>query len=574
MLLLPEAHTRLIEAAILAAQRAGDLPTFDLPTIDVRPPKRADQADYASSVALALQKVVGRPPMDIAQAIAKHLPAVPFVGSVEVVKPGYLNFRLSKDWLRQQVEQIIVEGDSLAKLDVGAGKRAQVEFVSANPTGPLHIGRSRGAIVGDTIARLLEAAGYAVEREYYFNNAGQQMRNLGVSLRVRYLQALGVPVEYDEANFYQGEYLIDIAKQLVAERGNALVEDDWQPFKEYAERTIFEMIKATLRRVNIQHDVFFNENSLYDSGAVWDTLKALETNHHVYRASKPEVTDNSKDEDEEVTNTTQDAGQATWFRSSALGDAKDRVMVKSSGEPTYTLPDIAYHANKIERGFDLLVNILGADHFVQHQVVKYGVRALGLDPSPIRVIIIQLVRTVRAGQVVRMSTRRGDYDTLDDLIDQTSADAVRYVLLARSANSHLDFDIDLAVKQSNENPVYYIQNAHVRCAGIFREAAARGISDEGADVSHLGDAELSFVRRALELGEQIEFAARELEPHRIAFYAMELAALFHPIYDSVRALHSDVPLEVQKARLRFYRAAQVVLKRVLILMGMSAPEVM
>jgi arginyl-tRNA synthetase len=574
MLLLPEAHARLIEAAILAAQRAGDLPTFDMPVIEVRPPKRADQADYAASVALALQKVVGRPPMDIAEAIAKHLPAAPFVGSIKVVKPGYLNFRLSNDWLRQQVEQIIAEGDNLAKLDVGAGKRAQVEFVSANPTGPLHIGRSRGAIVGDTIARLLEAAGYAVEREYYFNNAGQQMRNLGGSLRVRYLQALGVPVEYDEANFYQGEYLIDIAKQLVAEKGNALVEEDWQPFKEYAERTIFEMIKATLRRVNIQHDVFFNENSLYDSGAVWDTLKALETNRYVYRASKPEVTDNSKDEDEEVTNTTQDAGQATWFRSSALGDTKDRVMVKSSGEPTYTLPDIAYHANKIERGFDLLVNILGADHYVQHQVVKYGMRALGLDPSPIRVIIIQLVRTVRGGQVVRMSTRRGDYDTLDDLIDQTSADAVRYVLLARSANSHLDFDIDLAVKQSNENPVYYIQNAHVRCAGIFREAAARGVSDEDADVSHLGDAELSFVRRALELGEQIEFAARELEPHRIAFYAMELAALFHPIYDSVRALHSDVPLEVQKARLRFYRAAQVVLKRVLTLMGMSAPEVM
>jgi arginyl-tRNA synthetase len=322
--------------------------------------------------------------------------------------------------------------------------------------------------------------------------------------------------------------------------------------------------------VNIHHNHFFNENSLYDSNAVWETLKKLEQNGYTYKALKAEVTDNTKDEDEE----TDGKIEATWFRSSTFGDRKDRVLVKGTGEPTYTLPDIAYHVNKIERGFDLLVNILGADHYVQHQVVKYGVKALGLDPAPIQVIIIQLVRTVRDGQVVRMSTRKGDYDTLDDLIDQTSADAVRYILLARNANSHLDFDIDLAVKQSNENPVYYIQNAHVRCAGIFREAAARGVSDEGADVSLLGDTELAFVRRALEIGEQIEFAARELEPHRIAFYAMELAAIFHPIYDNVRALHTEVPTDVQKARLRFYRAAQVVFKRVLTLMGMTAPEVM
>jgi arginyl-tRNA synthetase len=235
MMLLPEAHARLIEAAIVAAQKAGDLPSFDLPNIEVRPPKRVEQADYACSTPLAIQKLVGRPPMDIAEAIAKHLPSAPFVESAEVAKPGYINFRLSKDWLRQQVEQIIVEGDNLAKLEVGKGKRAQVEFVSANPTGPLHVGRSRGAIVGDTIARVLEAAGYSVEREYYFNNAGQQMRNLGNSLRIRYLQALGLPVEIDEKGFYQGEYLIDIAKQLVAEKGNTLVEEDFQPFKEYAE---------------------------------------------------------------------------------------------------------------------------------------------------------------------------------------------------------------------------------------------------------------------------------------------------------------------------------------------------
>src|SRR5690606_29743311 len=234
--------------------------------------------------------------------------------------------------------------------------------------------------------------------------------------------------------------------------------------------------------------------------------------------------------------------------------------------------DIAYHVNKLERGFDLLVNVLGADHGAQYKVVQYAVSALGYDASKINVIINQMVRTVRDGKEVRMSTRRGIYDTLDDLIDQTSPDVVRYMLLNRSPNSHLDFDLDLAVKQSNENPVYYIQNAHVRCAGIFREAEARGLSDEGADVSLLGEAELRFLRKVLELGEIIEISARGLEPHKIAFYAHELATVFHPIYDEVRALHGDVPPEVAKARLRFYRAAQVAFKRVLTLMGMSAPE--
>lgn len=540
--------------------------------IEIRPPKRADQGDYATAVALQLAKPAGLPPLAIAEAIARHMPPAEFVGAVEVAPPGFINFQLSEDWLRQQVEAIIREGDQLFQLDLGAGQRAQVEFVSANPTGPLHIGRSRGAIVGDAIARVLEAAGYSVEREYYFNNAGQQMVNLGNSLRIRYLEALGLPVDVpgdaDKA-FYQGEYLRDIARDLIAEQGSALVEADWQPFKEFAEKKMFAIIRATLERVNIRHDVFFNENDLYDSGQVWDTLKKLEARGYIYRAVRPEVDGSGKEPDEDDNN---GKGEATWFRSSQLGDAKDRVMVRSDGNPTYTLPDIAYHANKLERGFDLLVNILGADHGTQYKVVRYGIEALGLDHTKINVIIIQLVRMIRDGKEVRMSTRRGDYDTLDDLIDQTSPDVVRYILLQRSPNSHLDFDLDLAVKQSNDNPVYYIQNAHVRCAGIFREAEARGLSDAGADLSLLGADELRFIRKALELGEIIEHSARNLEPHKIAFYALELAGVFHPIYDNVRALHGEVPPDLAKARLRFYRAAQVVFKRVLTLMGMNAPE--
>jgi arginyl-tRNA synthetase len=569
--LLSQEHAQLVEQAIRAAQAAGELPEFEIPTIEVQPTKRAEHGDYTVPIAMRLSKPTRLNPFEIATRIARYIPSADFVGAVEVIHPGYINFRLSDAWLKAQVEQIIAEGDALFALDIGKGKRAQVEFVSANPTGPLHVGRSRGAMVGDAIARLLEAAGYDVEREYYFNNAGVQMRNLGNSLRIRYLQALNLPVEIpaaDDQTFYQGEYLIDFAKDLIAERGNTLVEEDWKPFKEYAEQKLFEIVKATLRRVDIHHDHFFNENSLYESGAVWDVLKQLESGGYIYEARFRENADEAEREK------AKNYAPAKWFRSTMLGDKEDRVMVKSDGNPTYALPDIAYHVNKLERGFDLLVNILGSDHLTEYQVVQYGLRAIGKDPSPIRVIILQLVRAVRNGKEVKMSTRRGDYDTLDDLIDLTSADAVRYLLLARSPDSHLDFDLDLAVKQSNENPVYYIQNAHVRCAGIFREAKARGLSDEGADVSLIGADELRFMRKAMELGEIIAQSAKDLEPHRLAFYAQELAAIFHPVYDSVRALHGEVPPDLAKARLRFYRAAQVVFKRALRLMGMTAPETM
>jgi arginyl-tRNA synthetase len=566
---LPEKHATLIKQAIESAQVAADLPEFAIPVIDVKPPKNASQGDYASPVALALAKIAGGKPLDIAEAIAKHMPEADFVESVQVAPPGFINFRLSPDWLRAQVNTIVEEGDRFAMLSMGAGKRAQVEFVSANPTGPLHVGRSRGAVVGDAIARLLQAAGYEVEREYYFNNAGAQMRSLGESLRIRYLEALGVPVEVpgeDDERFYQGAYLVDFARQLIAEKGNSWAEESWEPFKEYAEQKMFDVIRTTLERVDIRHDYFFNENSLYDSGAIWDTLQELARRGHIYESVVREG------ESDEVKSMNQHLMPAKWFRSTSLGDAEDRVLVKSDGGPTYTLPDIAYHVNKLERGFDLLVNVLGADHFVQHQVVKYGIQALGLDASRIQVIIIQLVRMIRDGKEIKMSTRRGDYDTLDDLIDQTSADAVRYLLLARNPNSHLDFDLDLAIKQSNENPVYYIQYAHVRCAGIFREAQIRGLHDDDADLSLLGEEELDFIRKALELAEQIEFAASNLAPHVIAYYALDLANAFHPMYDRVRVFGEGVPIEVGQARLRFYRAARAILRRVLKLMGMSAPE--
>jgi len=566
---LLKSHARLIEEAARAAQSAGDLPEFVLPPIEIKPPNRPEMGDYAYAGALAVAKAAAMKPLDIATAIAKHLQTAEFLSSFEVVPPGFINFRLNPDWLRAQIDRVIAEGSRFGTLEIGKGKRAQVEFVSANPTGPLHIGRSRGAIVGDTIARILQAAGYDVEREYYFNNAGNQMHYLGTSMRLRYLEALGEAVEMPAAQdetFYQGQYLVDFARDLVAEVGDSWKGYDWQPFKQYVEKRMFTVIKATLERVNIKHDYFFNENSLYETEAVWQTLAALEAVDAIYASPFRETAD----EEERTKKANMPA--AKWFRSTRYGDVEDRVVLRGDGSPTYTLPDIAYHLNKLARGFDLLVNILGADHDTEHKVVKYGIKALGGDVSKINVIILQFVRLIRQGKEVKMSTRRGNYETLDDLIDQTSADAVRYMLLARNANSRLDFDLDLAVAQSSDNPVYYIQYAYVRTLGILREAELRGFSDDGANLGLLGPEELAFVKRCLTLGDEIAVSAATLEPHRIAFYAHELASLFHPMYDRVRVFGEGVEPEFARARLRFYRVAQTVFKRVLDLMGMSTPE--
>lgn len=571
MKLLPQLHAHLVEQAIRAAQQAGDLPDFDIPDIPIGPTKREGQGDYACPIAMALAKPIGKKPRDIADVIVKYLPPADFVEDVEIAGPGFINFTLNQGWLKRQLERIIDEGGDYFTLDMGAGKKAQVEFVSANPSGPITIGRSRGGIIGDTMARLLEGAGYNVQREYYFNNAGMQMVMLGKSLKARYLQALGKDEPLPE-NGYQGEYLIDFAKELVEQKGDTLVDAEWQPFKEFAEAQMFDWIRTTLGRVNISHDNFFNEDSLFQGGAIWDVLKELEGRGHIYKGAEWE---GATDEEKAAA---ADKAPATWFRSTTFGDEKDRVLVKSDGVPTYTLPDIAYHKNKIERGFDIMVNVLGADHGQQYKVVQMGIQALGMDPSGIHVIINQMVKAVRENpetgelEEIKMSTRKGVFDTLDDLVDMTSADAIRYHMLARSPGSHLNFNVEEVVKQSNENPVYYIQNAHVRCCGIAREAEARGYNDEGADVSLLGDEELAFIRKALELGEVIETTATVYEPHKIAFYAQELASVFHPIYDNVRAIGEGIPEDVTKARLRFYKAARIVFAHVLGMMGMSAPE--
>ncbi len=555
----------LIKTAIQSAQEADDLPEFDMPQIPVIPSKSPAQGDYGSPVALASAKLARRKPLDIAQAIADHMPKADFIGAVEVAPPGYVNIRLDAGWLHQQIDATIDAGETFAKLNLHEGKTAQVEYLSANPTGPITIGRTRGAILGEGIARLLEAVGYEVTREYYFNNAGGQMRRLGESLRIRYLQALGQSIDLPE-DHYQGDYLVEFAKALAAEKGDSLKDADWQPFKEYAEARIFEWIRQTLDRVNIQHDVFFNEITLIENGHVEDALKRLDEAGYIYRSPVREQ------EDDEVKELNKDLPPATWFRSTKMGDDEDRVVVRSNDEPTYTLPDIAYHINKVERDFDLLVNVLGADHKKEAEVVRLGLEALGYRTDHLHVVFMQMVHLRRGGEEMKMSTRKADYITLDEMIDMTSADAIQYFMLHRSPESQFTFDADLAVQQSNENPVYYIQYAHVRCLGIFREAQARAFDDAGADLRLLDDEAMDFVRLCLKLPETVAFAADNLSPHTIAHFALDLANQFHPMYDRVRVFGEGIDPAVAKARLRFYKMAAVTLKRVLALMGMSAPE--
>lgn len=539
----------LIAAGLQTAQQKGVLPQFELPSIVVERPQQSEHGDFGSPVCLRLAKEARMAPREIAARVVEHFPSAPFVGKVEVAGPGYINVTLDAAWLSVQVEAILNAGESFGDLEIGQGQKAQVEFVSANPTGPLTVGRGRGGVMGDTLCNLLAAAGYNVEREYYFNNAGQQMRILGNSVRLRYLELLGQEIEFPE-DHYQGSYIEDIATALHAEHGDGLAEAEADVFRAGAEADIFASIRTTLKRLGIVFDNYFNENSLYEGNQVWDTLGALKECGYTFEKDG-----------------------AIWLRATDLGEKKDRVLVKSNGDPTYRLPDIAYHIEKIRRGYGLMITILGADHVEEYPDVLAGLRALDYDTENVKVIFHQFVTLVRGGEQVRMSTRKGHFVTLDELIGEVGADAVRYFMLARSPDSHMEFDLDLAVEQSDRNPVYYIQYAHARIASILRHAA-----DLGWDVDALGDVSLlnhesalALVRKMLELPEVVYQTVTQLTPHYLPFYAQELAAAFHLFYRDCRVVDAEAPALTQ-VRLMLVRAAKLVLARVLRLMGMGAPE--
>lgn len=544
----------VLQKAVQAAQAAGALPSFDPPEITIERPRELSFGDYASPTPLKLARDARMAPIKIAQAIVDHFPATDYIEEVTVAPPGFINIRLTAVRLQQVVADVLSEGEGYGRINLGDGKKAQIECVSANPTGPIHIGRVRGGVIGDTLARAMRLAGYNVVLEYYYNDAGRQVTLLGESTKIRYLQLLGQAAELSP-DHYKGDYIADIAQELYAAHGDTLQDQPTEYFAAYAKDQIAKSQKETLRRINIVFDVYYREQSLYETGRVWEALETLQQKGYVYQ----------KDD-------------AQWFKTTEFGDDKDRVLVKSTGEPTYRMPDIAYHWDKAQRGFDLVVDIFGPDHHATAPQVLMGVQALGYPTDFVRTVLHQIISIIKDGQEMKMSTRAGTFVALDDVLDEVGPDPIRYFMISRSGNSPIEFDLNLALEKSDKNPVYYIQNAHVRCAGIFRKWAEAGgapDADAEADLNLLThENELAFMRKALELPEVLEIMVLNSEPHHIAFYAYDLAAAFHPAYESCRVLSDDVPEPLRLARLRFYRAAQRLFAHVLDLMGMSAPEIM
>jgi arginyl-tRNA synthetase len=539
---------RLVRQALNDAIAAGELPPQRLPAIGLDVPSDARFGDLATNVALVLAKQVGRPPRKVAEAIVARLQDTGgWLAATEIAGPGFINFRFAPGFWHMILADALAAGEAYGRAETGAGRRVQVEFVSANPTGPLTVGHGRNAVLGDTIARLFEWTGWTVEREYYFNNAGRQMKLLGDSVRARYLELLGRDGTFPEDG-YQGEYIRDVARDLVEQQGDGLVEHAGTAFRAAAEQEIFGTIRATQERLGIRFDGYFNEDGLYRSGAIDRVVAALESRGLVDRREG-----------------------AVWLRGEAVGLEKDRVLVKSSGEPAYRLPDIAYHEDKLARGYDLVVDVLGADHIEEHREVVAALRALGQDTTRVRVVIYQFVTLTRGGQQVKMSTRRAEYVTLDELIDEVGTDAVRYFFLSRKSDSHLEFDLELAKRQSTENPVFYVQYAHARIASVLRQAAEAGVVvDPSPSLTSLGDPEVEVLRVLATWPDVVDVAARELEPHRIAFWVLELAGAFHRYYNAHRILTDDVALT--QARLALVRAVQQVLRGALGLIGVRAPE--
>src|SRR5208282_2693927 len=556
---MKELIVSILRDAIDKARAAGQL-TAEAPSIGIEAPRDAAHGDVASNVALTIAKAERKPPRAIAEIVRSHVTMPAEVSEVSVAGPGFINFKMSPAYWHSEMRRAASDGRAFWKpraweLRPGAGRKVQVEFLSANPTGPVTVGHGRNAVLGDTIARLYEAAGFEVTREYYFNDGGRQMKLLGESVRVRYLQANGIEATMP-ADGYQGEYIADIARNLKAERGAALASvTDLEIFRAAAVKAIFADINQTCTRLGIRFDVFTNELDLINAGLVDAVLGALRER-----------------------GLTVEADGAIWLRAEPLGLPKDAVLVRSGPDrqPTYRTPDIAYHIEKLKRGFDLIVDVLGADHIAEFQQVVAAVKALGYDTTPIKGIIYQFVTLTRGGEKVKMSTRKATYVTLDELIDEVGADVVRFFFLFRKSDSQLDFDLELAKRQAPENPVFYVQYAHARLASIFREGAAKGLTLpaelSAVDLNLLGAEELDLTKRAVGLPEVMSAAAQALEPHRIPFYLLELAGEFHRYYNKPANRIIGPDRELSLARMFMAGILKDAIAGGLELLGVSAPE--
>jgi arginyl-tRNA synthetase len=547
-----------LQEAASRAQTAGGLPELALPEGAIERPQNPEHGDYASSAALKLARAARMNPLKIAQALVDHLPPAEYLASATVAPPGFINFRLSEGWLDRQVDAIVQAGPRYGRLEGVARERVQVEFVSANPTGPLTVGNGRGAVYGSTLAAVLEAAGHRVEREYYVNDAGTQIETFARTLYARYQQLFGREVAIP-ADGYPGEYLLDLARQIRDAHGDAFLRPEGETAPEALATLgvdlMLAQIRDDLRALGVEYDVWFRESSLYAPGGQYERVMTLLRARDFVAVKEG----------------------AVWFTGTDLGEDRENVLVRSSGAPTYFASDIAYHYNKfVERGFDRVIDIWGADHHGHVSRLKAAVAAVGVDPERLTILLYQLVTVRRGGEVVRLAKRTGDVILLRDLLDEVGADACRFFFLQRSPDSTLDFDIDLAKEQSEKNPVYYVQYAYARIAGVLRQAAERGFTDANAQVDLLRhSAELALIREMLRLPELIDTAARQVAPHLLPYYAQELAAAFHLFYRDCQVVatpSSPVEPDLTRSRLRLVQAARVTLANTLTLMGVTAPE--
>ena len=555
--LMKQILVALLERAIRAGVEEGLLPATAPPSIEVELTKAPGHGDYASNVAMILASQVRKNPREIAGVLLQRIEDPEgFLEKIEIAGPGFMNFFIREGVLNRFLVDVEREGERYGSSDLGKGGRVQVEFVSANPTGPLHIGHARGAVVGDVMANILAAAGYRVFREYYINDTGNQMNNLGQSVFLRYRELLGEAAGFPEG-CYRGDYIRDLAAELLKRDGKRYLDMDAEEamrlFTDYAGSAILGGIKEDLRAFGVVFDLYFSERELYREEGVGMLLQALQDKGFIYRE-----------------------GDALWFRTTAFGDEKDRVVIRQNGAPTYFAADIAYHRNKFLRGFETVIDIWGADHHGYIPRMSAAVQALGYEKEALKVILVQLVNLLREGKPVAMSTRSGEFVTLREVVDEVGKDAARYNFLMRRSDSHLDFDLELAKRQSNENPVYYVQYAHARICSIIRMAAERGIEMPAFGQADPGllklPEEIDLIKAITRFPEVVEGAARTLEPHRLTFYLNDLAAGFHSYYNKNKVISDDGVLTA--ARLFLVKSVLTVLKNALKMLGVSAPEKM
>lgn len=558
--MLRDEIVKMIENGLRAAQKSGDLSSFELPEVIVERPKNPDHGDYSSPICMGLARYARMAPIEIAKRLLNHMQLPEPVGNVDIVHPGFINIHLDADWVAKQVDSILDAGEDWGCIDVGQGRRVQVEFGSANPTGPLHVGFGRNVVLGDAIASILAAAGYVVQREYLVNDAGTQMRLFAESLFARYAEALGHDVEFPPEG-YRGQYVTDWAQQIVQTHGDLF----WDMEREDGVRAIGELglqekvlnsVRRDVGMLNIHYDHWFHERVVYE-GSQFSTIMRI-----LREADALEERDG-----------------AVWFVATKFGGDKDEVIIRSTGQPGYFASDIAYHYDKfVERGFDWVIDVWGADHQGHVPRMKAMMRALGLDPDRLTLLVYQLVTIKEGGEDIRLSKRAGTLVDLHELLEDVGPDAVRFFLVSRDPNSQMEFDLDLAREQSEKNPVYYVQYAHARIASILRNAVEQGwdIETQDGDTGLLKHpAEQALIRQMLALEEIIELAATSLAPHHLSYYALDLASYFHVFYRDCRVLSSDpADADLTRARLKLVRASKAVLARALKLMGVSAPESM